>query len=104
MGGGMKRLAVICARGGSKGVKGKNLRDLAGKPLVAHAIQQAKESGLFNAVAVSSDADDILAAGEKWGADHLVKRPHDLSTDEAPKLPAIRHCTETVEKETGIRF
>ena len=51
MGGGVRRLAVICARGGSKGIKGKNLRDLAGKPLIAHSILQAKDCGLFDAVA-----------------------------------------------------
>ena len=101
MGGGVKRLAVICARGGSKGVKGKNLRELAGKPLIAHSIVQAKDSGLFNAVAVSSDSAKILEVAKKWGADHMVERPAGLASDMAPKLPAIRHCTETVETETG---
>ena len=60
MGKPMKRLAVICARGGSKGVKGKNLRILLDKPLIAHTIQQAKEVGLFKSVVISSDNDDIL--------------------------------------------
>ena len=100
----MKRLAVICARGGSKGVKGKNLRRLAGKPLLAHSIEQAKRSGVFAAVAVSSDSAEILEAGRAWGADHLVERPAALATDAAPKVPAIRHCAETVEKRTGERF
>ena len=79
----MKRLAVICARGGSKGVKDKNLRLLAGKPLIAHSIEQARESGMFDAVAVSSDSDAILEIAGEWKADHLVKRPADLASDTA---------------------
>ena len=100
----MKRLAAICARGGSKGVKGKNLRKLAGKPLIAHTIEQAKESALFAAVAVSSDSTAILEAARELGADHTVERPPALATDTAPKVPVIRHCAETVEAETGMTF
>jgi N-acylneuraminate cytidylyltransferase/CMP-N,N'-diacetyllegionaminic acid synthase len=100
----MNRLAVICARGGSKGVKGKNLRQLAGKPLIAHSIEQAKESSLFAAVAVSSDSAEILETAREWGTDHAIQRPAELASDTAPKVPAIRHCTETVEAETGEPF
>jgi len=100
----MRRLAVICARGGSKGVKGKNLRPLAGKPLIAHSILQARQSGVFAAVAVSSDSADILETARKWGADHVVQRPHELATDAAPKVPAIRHCAEAAERAAGIAF
>ena len=100
----MKRLAVICARGGSKGVKGKNLRDLAGKPLIAHSILQAKDCGLFDAVGVSSDSAEILDAARKWGADYTITRPAGLASDTAPKVPAIRHCAEIVEAETGETF
>ena len=97
-------LYLITARGGSKGVEGKNLRDLAGKPLIAHSIEQAKESGMFSAVAVSSDSEAILETAREWGADHMVERPAELASDTAPKVPAIRHCTETVEAETGAQF
>ncbi|MBI4432078.1 MAG: acylneuraminate cytidylyltransferase family protein [Candidatus Omnitrophica bacterium] len=100
----MKRLCVICARGGSKGVKNKNIRPLAGKPLIAHTISQAKASGLFTAIAVTSDSAAILEAGRKWGADFLIRRPAKLATDHAPKLPAIRHCVSAVEKSTGFIF
>lgn len=99
-----RRLCVICARGGSKGVKGKNLRLLAGKPLLAHSIAQAKDSGLFAAIAVSSDSDAILEAGRAYGATHLIRRPDDMASDTAPKVPAIRHCCATVEAETGSAF
>ncbi len=97
----MKRLAVICARGGSKGVKGKNLRMLAGKPLLAHTIEQARMSGVFDWVAVSSDSNPILAAGIAAGADFAVERPASLASDTAAKIPAIRHCAADVERLTG---
>jgi CMP-N,N'-diacetyllegionaminic acid synthase len=100
----MTRLCSICARGGSKGVKGKNLRSLLGRPLLAHSIEQARESGLFDAIAVSSDSDEILGTAERWRADYLVKRPAELATDEAPKVPVIRHCVADVEARSGTRF
>ncbi len=95
---------MICARGGSKGVKGKNLRDLAGKPLIAHSIKQAKDCGLFVAVAVSSDSAKIRDTAIEYGADHVVERPVEQASDTAPKVPAIRHCAETVEVETREEF
>jgi N-acylneuraminate cytidylyltransferase/CMP-N,N'-diacetyllegionaminic acid synthase len=98
MGKKMKRLCTICARGGSKGVKNKNIRDLGGKPLIAHSLGQAKESGLFNKVVVSSDSDEILAVAKKWGADLTVKRPAKFASDTAPKLSAIKHCVEQTER------
>jgi CMP-N,N'-diacetyllegionaminic acid synthase len=100
----MKRLCTICARGGSKGVKNKNVRELHGKPLIAHSILQARASGLFDCIAVSSDSDLILAAAKAWGADHLIKRPDELATDQAAKLPVIRHCVAEVERITGASF
>lgn len=100
----MKRLAVICVRGGSKGVKGKNLRPLAGKPLLAHTILQARESAIFDAVAVSSDSREILDVACRWGADHAIARPAELATDSAPKLPAIRHCAAAAEKAAAATF
>ena len=99
-----KRLCVICARGGSKGIKNKNLRMLAGKPLLAHSIAQAKASGMFDVVAVSSDSPTILEAAREYGADHLVERPAELASDSAAKVPAIRHCAATVEARTGEKF
>lgn len=104
MGFGMSRLCTICARGGSKGVPGKNIRDLLGKPLIAYTIEQARSSGLFQAIAVSSDSDAILDAARAFGADILVRRPSELATDAAPKLPAIRHCVEAAERELGRAF
>ena len=65
----MSLLCTICARGGSKGVVGKNARDLLGKPVLAWSIQQARETGLFDAIAFSSDSDALLETALKAGAD-----------------------------------
>jgi len=104
MAGGMKRLCSICARGGSKGVPGKNLRPLLGRPLIAHSVVRARGTGLFDHIAVSSDSVDILEAAREAGADILVERPDDLASDSAPKLPAIQHCAREAEARAGIRF
>ncbi|UWU79756.1 acylneuraminate cytidylyltransferase family protein [Bradyrhizobium huanghuaihaiense] len=97
----MSLVCTICARGGSKGVVGKNARDLLGKPVLAWSIAQARETGLFDAIAFSSDSDALLEAALKAGADIAVKRPDEMATDTAPKLPAIRHCLEQAIAQTG---
>jgi len=97
----MSLLCTICARGGSKGVVGKNARDLLGKPVLAWSIAQARETGLFDAIAFSSDSDALLEAALNAGADIAVKRPDEMATDTAPKLPAIRHCLEQAIAHTG---
>ncbi|WP_256808415.1 MULTISPECIES: acylneuraminate cytidylyltransferase family protein [unclassified Bradyrhizobium] len=97
----MSLVCTICARGGSKGVVGKNARDLLGKPVLAWSIEQARETGLFDAIAFSSDSDALLDAALKAGADIAVKRPDEMATDTAPKLPAIRHCLERTMAQTG---
>ena len=98
----MKRLAVICARGGSKGITNKNLRMLCGKPLLAHTIEQARQSAMFDWIAVSSDSADILQAGTAAGADFMIERPSELANDIAPKIPAIRHCAASAEEATSV--
>jgi len=100
----IKRLCTICARGGSKGVKNKNIRLLCDKPLIAHTIEQAKISGMFEYIAVSSDSEEILKVAKKWGADFCIRRPDELANDYAAKPPAIRHCLREVERITGKQF
>lgn len=97
----MTRVCTICARGGSKGVPGKNIRMLGGKPLIAHSVERALETGLFAIVAVSSDDDAILAAGAAAGAQLSIKRPDELATDESGKVPAIVHALLAVEAHLG---
>jgi CMP-N,N'-diacetyllegionaminic acid synthase len=97
----VKLFCTICARGGSKGVVGKNARELLGRPLLAWTIDQARQTGLFETVAFSSDSDELLQAALKAGANIAVKRPDAMATDTAPKLPAIRHCLEQAIARTG---
>ena len=100
----MIRLCTICARGGSKGVLNKNIRLLMDKPLIAHTLDQARDANIFDAIAVSSDSDEILRVASKWGCDYVIKRPAELATDEAPKLPAIRHCVSEAERLTDTIY
>ena len=100
----MKRICTICARGGSKGVKNKNIRELMGKPLIAHSLEQAKDCKLFKVISVSSDSREILDVARAYGADILIERPPELATDQAAKLPAIRHCVETTEQILEQKF
>lgn len=100
----MKRLCTICARGGSKGVKNKNIRLLLGKPLINYSILQAKAANIFDSIAVSSDSEEILTIAKSCGVDFLIRRPDELATDEAPKLPAIQHCVSQVELSSGYHY
>lgn len=97
----MNLICTICARGGSKGVVGKNSRMLLGRPMLAWTIGQAKQTGLFTTIAFSSDSDPLLEEALRSGADIAVKRPDELATDAAPKIPAIRHCLEQATQRTG---
>lgn len=99
-----RRLCTLCARGGSKGVPNKNIRQLHGLPLIAHSIAQARDSGLFEYIAVSSDSPAILEAARVAGADFLVRRPDDMASDTAAKVPAIRHCLLEAERRAGHVF
>lgn len=91
------RICTICARGGSKGVKNKNIRLINGKPLIYYTVKQALNSKLFDLVAVSSDSEEILEAGRLAGAQLTIKRPIDLASDTSAKLPVIKHAVEKCE-------
>lgn len=77
---------------------------IAGLPLIAHTIGHALASGLFDAVAVSSDAADILDAASGAGATLVIRRPDELATDQAGKIPAITHAVRAAEETLGTRF
>lgn len=100
----MGRLCTIGMRGGSKGVLNKNVRELNGKPLMAYTIEQAKESGLFEHIVVSTDSEGIAETAQNLGAEAWFLRPHEMATDEAPKLPAIRHAFLESESHYGQQF
>ena len=72
--------------------------------MLAHSLDYAKNLGLFDAIAVSSDSDEILEAAKICGVDYLIKRPTDLATDSAAKLPVIQHCLLESEKMFGSHF
>lgn len=99
-----KLLCTICARGGSKGVPNKNARQVAGKPLLAHTIEQAVGSALFDAIAFSSDSPDYRRLAQEAGAQILIERPEALATDVAGKLDVIQHCVLASEAEAGHPF
>lgn len=100
----MKQICSICVRGGSKGVKNKNIREINGLPLLAHSIKHAQDANIFDAIAVSSDSDDILSIAQQYNVNYLIKRPDTLATDKAPKIPVIRHCVQETEKITHQSF
>ena len=99
----LKILAVIPARGGSKGIPRKNLRQVANQPLIAYAIQSALQSTLLTHFLVSTDSDEIARVAQRFGAS-VVLRPPELAQDDTPMLPVIEHALEYAEQNAGQRF
>jgi CMP-N,N'-diacetyllegionaminic acid synthase len=98
-----KILAVIPARGGSKGVLRKNVRLVCGRPLISYTIETAlKVQHLLYRVIVSSEDEEIVAIARQYGADVPFLRPSELSSDEVPTLPVLKHAVEFVEKQDGV--
>ena len=97
-------LCTICARGGSKGVKGKNVRELCGKPLIAHTIEQAIASNLFEHIVISTDSDLIAEAAVKYGAEVFFKRDTAMASDTAGKLDVIKDAFLKSEEYYGRKF
>jgi CMP-N-acetylneuraminic acid synthetase len=89
----MKVLGIITARGGSKGIPGKNLKLLAGKPLLAYTVETARRSAALDRVILSTEDEAIARAGRDLGCDVPFMRPLDLAHDDTPHLPVIQHAT-----------
>ena len=100
----MKILATIAARGGSKGVKNKNIRNLLGKPLIAYTIEQVIKWGKFDKFIVSTDSRKIADIAGQYGAEVPFLRPAELATDTAGKLGVLRHALVESEKYYNIKF
>lgn len=98
----MRVLAVVPARAGSKGVPGKNLRGVAGKPLVSYAITVGLNTPEVAATVVTTDDPEVASMGRAYGA-VIVDRPEHLATDEAPMAPVLVHALEVAEAG-GERF
>ncbi|MBI2968258.1 MAG: acylneuraminate cytidylyltransferase family protein [Bacteroidetes bacterium] len=99
----MKTLFLIPARGGSKGIPGKNLRRLGGKPLICYAIDTARQLTGDENICVSTDDEKIIKAVRKYGLRVPFKRPARLATDTAPMYGTLLHAIDFFEKQ-GIKF
>lgn len=91
-------LAVIPARGGSKGVPRKNVRPLGGRPLIAWMIEAARNSRYLDGLVVSSDDPEIMETAERFGCPAPFTRPADLATDEIGSAPAFVHAIENMPR------
>lgn len=94
-------LGIIPARGGSKAVPGKNIKLLAGKPLIAWTIQAAKASKLLTRVVVSTDDEEIANVAKKAGAEVPFMRPKDISQDLSTDVEFLTHALEELKKSEG---
>ncbi|MCB1899978.1 pseudaminic acid cytidylyltransferase [Cognatazoarcus halotolerans] len=86
------KLAVIPARGGSKRIPRKNIRDFAGRPIIAHSIGAALESGCFDRVIVSTDDEEIAAVARQWGAETPFLRPATLADEHTGTNAVVKHA------------
>ena len=96
----MKTFCFIFARGGSKGLPGKNIKNLGGVPLIAHSINLARDMEEIDDVFVSSDSEEILEIAQESGAKKIL-RPQELSTDKASEWMAWRHGIEDIISKYG---
>lgn len=98
----MNILGIITARGGSKGIPGKNIKLLGGKELVAYTIEVAKKSKLITHLIVSTDDEEIAKVCRKYGADVPFMRPKELAKDSTTHVPVIQHAVNFFEKKHNI--
>jgi CMP-N,N'-diacetyllegionaminic acid synthase len=95
----MQVLGIIPARGGSKGIPNKNLRLLAGRPLLAYTVDAARASRRLSRVVLSTDDRSIADAGVSLGVDVPFLRPSDLASDDAPMLGVLQHAMQAVSRD-----
>jgi len=96
-------VAAICARGGSKGVPRKNLRLLAGKPLIGRAVEQALACGIFDRVVASTDDPEMARVAREYGAEVPFQRPAELAQDHTNKWDVFRHLVTELEARSSRR-
>ena len=99
----MKVIAIIPARGGSKGIPGKNIKVLAGKPLIAHIIETALKVRELDRVIVSTEDKEIAEIAKKYGAEVPFIRPEELAGDEMPTLPVLQHAIKYLEERENYK-
>src|SRR5262249_46947636 len=91
-------LAIITARGGSKGLPGKNIIDLGGKPLLAWSIEAAHRARHVDRLILSSEDDDIIAVAKKFGCEVPFRRPREFATDAAMIDPVLTHALDHLDE------
>lgn len=94
-------LGAIFARGGSKGLPGKNIRNLAGKPLLAYAIETGLAISAIDKIIVSTDDEEIAEVAKKYGAEVPFIRPQHLASDSSPEIFSWQHAIRAIEEQTG---
>ncbi|PBO85610.1 MAG: acylneuraminate cytidylyltransferase [Thaumarchaeota archaeon] len=99
----MKSICFIPARGGSKEIPKKNIRILSNKPLIAHAIETALESQLFENVIVSTDDSEIAKISKQYGAEIPFMRPKEISADDSTFDEVLLHCVKELQSQ-GYKF
>ncbi len=97
----MKILAIIPARGGSKGIKNKNIKKFAGKPLLSYAIKVAQSSKFINRIMVSTESEEIARVAKKYGAEVPFLRPMELAQDNSKVSDAIVHLLDNLRSNEG---
>jgi CMP-N-acetylneuraminic acid synthetase len=103
MAGSAKVLAIIPARGDSKGVPRKNIRLVCGKPLIAYTIETALAAQhLFYRIIVSTDNEEIATIARQYGAEVPFMRPSELAGDEVPTVPVAQHAVRFVEQQDDV--
>jgi CMP-N-acetylneuraminic acid synthetase len=95
-------VGIVPARGGSKGVPGKNLRLLAGRTLLDYTATAARESGVLDRVILSTDSEDIAATGRSAGLEIPFMRPAELAQDDTPMLPVVQHSIDALSRSGWI--
>ncbi len=98
----MKTVAFIFARGGSKGLPGKNIRPLGGKPLIAWSIEHALAVKRIERVIASTDSEEIATVARQYGAEVPFIRPAELARDDSPEWLAWRHALNYLRETTGV--
>ncbi|WP_423607177.1 cytidylyltransferase domain-containing protein [Sphingomonas sp. MS122] len=98
----MAVFALIPARGGSKGIPRKNIREIAGKPLIAWTIQAALAAPGVDAVVVSTEDEEIAAVSREWGADVPFMRPAELAADETPGIDPVLHAIDVLPSYDAV--
>jgi len=97
----LKIIAVMLARGGSKGIPGKNIKNLAGKPLIAWTGDEAQKSKYIQRTILSTDYEDIAKVGKEHGLEVPFIRPSELAEDMTPDPPTIEHAIKWLEEKEG---